>query len=76
MANTPNGMCLAGTHLLKVIWTDHFLFMICLELRPEVKVTVTQKQNMTLCGPKVYPHTEFQIPTPKNVGYILPTGFC
>ena len=34
---------------------------IFLELRPEVKVTVTRRQYVTLCDPKVYPHSLPQI---------------
>ena len=49
--------------------------MIFLELRPEVKVTVTPKQYVTLRNPKVYPHTEFGIPTSNNIGDMLRTRF-
>ena len=38
-----------------------------LKLRPEVKVTVTQRQYATLHNPKVYPHTKFGIPTSNNI---------
>ena len=34
----------------------------------KVKVTVTQKWYATLRHPKMYPHTEFGIPTSKNIG--------
>ena len=37
---------------------------IILELRPEVKVTVTPK----LCGPKMYLNTKFGIPPSNNIG--------
>ena len=44
--------------------------MIILKTRSEVKVkvTVTQKWYATLRHPKMYPHTKFGIPTPKNIG--------
>ena len=35
---------------------------IFLERRPKVKVTVIQKQCLTLCKPKMYPHTKFENP--------------
>ena len=39
-----------------------------LETRSEVKlkVTVTKLWNMTLCHPKMHPHTKFEIPTSNN----------
>ena len=43
-----------------------------LELRPEIKVTVTQKQYATK---KMYPHTKFGILTSINKGYALETIF-
>ena len=39
-----------------------------LELRSEVKVTVNQKQCVTLCNPKMYPHTSFGVPISNNIG--------
>ena len=39
-----------------------------LELRPEVKVTVTKKQYVTLYDQKMYPNTNFGISTSNNVG--------
>ena len=36
-------------------------------------VTVTQKQYVTLCDPKMYPHTKFGIPMSNNIGYALDT---
>ena len=45
--------------------------MIFLELRPEVKVTVTRRQYTTFHDPKVYPHIEFGIPTSNNIGNML-----
>ena len=48
--------------------------MIFLELGPEV--TVTRKQYVTLRDPKVYPHTEFGIPTSNNIGDMLQTRFA
>ena len=48
---------------------------IFLELRPEVKVTVTPKQDATLRYPNVYPHTEFGIPTSNHIGDMLRTRF-
>ena len=42
--------------------------MIILKTRLEVKVTVTRKWYVTLRHPKMYPHTEFGIPTSKNIG--------
>ena len=43
---------------------------IILKTRSEVKVkvTVTRKWYATLCHSKMYPHTEFGIPTSKNIG--------
>ena len=46
---------------------------IFLELRSEVKVTVTLKQYVTLRDRKVYQHIEFGIPTSNNIGDMLPT---
>ena len=43
------------------------IFMIFLELRPEVKVTVTKKQYVTLSNPKMYPHGKFWMPTSNNI---------
>ena len=42
-----------------------------LETRSEVKfkVTVTQLWYATLRHPKMHPHTKFEIPTSKNIGY-------
>ena len=34
----------------------------------KVKVTVTRKWYETLRNPKMHPHTEFGIPTSKNIG--------
>ena len=34
----------------------------------KVKVTVTRKWYVTLCPPKMHPHTKFGIPTSKNIG--------
>ena len=48
---------------------------IFLEMRPEVKVTVTRKQYVTLCDPKLYPHTKFGIPTSNIIEDMLWTGF-
>ena len=44
--------------------------MIILKTKSEVKVkvTVTRKWYATLRHPKMYPHTKFEIPTPKNIG--------
>ena len=44
---------------------------IFLELRPGVKVTVTQKQYATLCNPKTCQHTKFGIPTSNNIRDML-----
>ena len=41
----------------------------------KVKITVTQKQYVTLHDPKVYPHTKYGIPTSKNIGDMLRTRF-
>ena len=43
-----------------------------LELRPEVKVTVTQKRYATLHNTKMYPHTKFGFPQrSNNIGDML-----
>ena len=39
--------------------------MIILKSMSEVKVKVTGKWYMTLCYPKMHPHTKFGIPNPK-----------
>ena len=36
-------------------------------MRPEVKVTVIYKQCVTLCNPKMYPHTKFGLPTANDI---------
>ena len=48
---------------------------IILKTRSEVKfkVTVTQLLYATLCHPKMHPHTEFEIPTSKNIRDMLRT---
>ena len=46
----------------------YFPETIFLEMGTEVKVTVTQKQYVTLCAYKVYPHTKLEIPTLNNTG--------
>ena len=46
---------------------------IFFELRPEFKVTVTQKQYPTLCDPKMYPDTKFGIPLSNDIGGMLKT---
>ena len=48
---------------------------IFLKTRSEVKVkvTVTQKWNMTLRYPKMYPHSKFGIPNSKNIRDMLRT---
>ena len=38
------------------------------ETRSKVKVKVTQQWYVTLCHPKIHPHTKFRIPTSKNIG--------
>ena len=48
---------------------------ICLELRAEIKVTVTPKQYATLRDIKVYPQTKYRISTSNNIGDMLPTQF-
>ena len=40
---------------------------IILKTRSEVKVTVTQKCNVTPCHPKMYLHTKVGIPISKNI---------
>ena len=47
--------------------------MIILKTRSEVKVTVTQKWYMTLCYPKMHPHTKFGIPNSKIINDVLRT---
>ena len=44
-----------------------------LETRSKVKfkVTVTYLLYMTLCHPKMHPHTKFEIPTSNNMRYAL-----
>ena len=37
--------------------------------RSAVKVIVTRKWYMTLCYPKMHPHTKFGIPNSKNMSY-------
>ena len=44
-----------------------------LETRSEVKFTVTQLRYGTLRHPKMHPHTEFEIPTSKNISDMLRT---
>ena len=44
---------------------------IILKTRSEVKVTVTRKWYMTLCYPKMHPHTKFGIPNSKNIRDML-----
>ena len=41
--------------------------MIILKTRSEVKVTLTQKWYATFDHPKKHQHTEFGIPTSKNI---------
>ena len=41
--------------------------MPILEIRSEVKVTVTQTWNRALLHPKMHSHTEFEIPTSNNI---------
>ena len=45
--------------------------MIILKTRSEVKVTVTQKWYAKLGHPKKHPHTNFGIPTSKNIEVML-----
>ena len=47
--------------------------MIFLEMKSEVKVTVTQIWYVTLRHTKIQPHTKFGIPTSNNVGDMLRT---
>ena len=49
--------------------------MIFLQLRPEVKVTVTRKQYMTLNDPKMHPQTKFGIPTSNKIEDMVWTQF-
>ena len=42
---------------------ENMLLTIFLELRPEVKGTVTRKKYAAIWDPNVYPHLEFGIPT-------------
>ena len=42
--------------------------VIAIQTSSEVKVTVTQKWYATLRHPKIHLHTEFGIPTSKNIG--------
>ena len=37
-------------------------------MRPEVNVTVIYKQCVTVCNPKKYPHTKFEISTSSYIG--------
>ena len=48
---------------------------VFVELCPEVKVTVTQKQYSVIqhCDPKMFPHTKFGIATSNNIGDMLQT---
>ena len=48
---------------------------IILKTRSEVKfkVTVTQLWHVTLCHPKMHPHTKFEIPTSNNIRDIVRT---
>ena len=45
--------------------------MIFLESKTNVKVTVTQRQHVTLPDPKMYPYTKFGIPISNNIGVML-----
>ena len=44
---------------------------IILETRSDIKVTVTPKWDATLQHPKMYPHSNFEFPTLKNIGDML-----
>ena len=48
---------------------------IILEMRSEVKVTVTPKWNVTLCHLMMHQHNTFGIPTSNNTGDMLWTQF-
>ena len=48
---------------------EYDLYMIILESRSEVKVTVTQKWYVTLHNPKIHPQTDFWILNSNNIGY-------
>ena len=51
--------------------SGHTFSLIFLKLRPEARVNVTQKQYAALCNPKMYPYTNFLIPTLHNIQILL-----
>ena len=65
----------AFTHQIKEYRRYASDSMQFLETRSEVKVkvTVTQLWYATLCHPKMYPHTKFEIPTSNNIRDMLRT---
>ena len=42
--------------------------VITIKTKSEVKVKVPRKWYVTLCHPKIHPHTKFGIPTSKSIG--------
>ena len=59
--STPNKKCVT-------MWQMPLKTKTFLDLRSEVKVTVIQKQCVTLRNPKMYSHTKFGFPTSNNIG--------
>ena len=61
--NAPKGMGLACNTFVDKYLTmlDRPFLKIFLKLRSKVKVTVTQKQNVTLDEPKKHPYTKHEI---------------
>ena len=47
------------------------IFKIFLELRSEIRVKMSQKQDVTLSDPTIYPHTKYGNPTSNITGDML-----
>ena len=67
-------MCASMRHIYGTLfdYTGQHIFLI---LRPEIKVTVTDKQYTALCDTKMCPQTKFGIPMSNIIGFMLVTRF-
>ena len=61
----PTSKNIGDMHRTRSGTDGHF---ITIKTKSEVKVTKTRKWYVTLCHPKMHPHTKFGIPTSKNIG--------